>query len=53
MKIENKWEHGHIKVLNWLRSFMRKINKFQFRSLEFKKEMIGRGWRLVIYMDEK
>ena len=45
--------HGHKNVLKWIKTFMSRTRKFTFRSLEFRKEMISKGWRLIIYMDEK
>lgn len=44
--------HGHKETLAWLKRFMRKAKSFQFRSVEFKKEMVGGGWRLIVFLKE-
>ena len=49
----NENVHGHEKVLAWMRKFMRGAKKYSFRSVEFRKEIIGKGWRLVLYVEEK
>jgi len=52
--VKNENLHGYKESLAMMRKIVRLIGKgvFLVRSIELRKEMLGRGWRVVIYLNE-
>lgn len=52
LKIENESIQGHEKSLALIKKILRLIKSglFVVRNIEFRKEIIGDGWRVVVYL---